>query len=228
MANHMNRYCSRSSHPSFDDVSNTMLLRYDVYKIFDNKEFVFVPKADGEKLKIVSHVLQWKNQWDEIKTLYHNRECRQLRGIRREYMFARFAWSIFNNTTLGFLDSEPRIYNLSLRVVAEAGDPPQTTTVEITSKTQIPPPPFLEHENPRESSKGGSKRRGRVGYFSVSQEREVYPSDDEYSYVGNLSEEEMNEEVYRGRKRERLYIFDEDTVPDLSRSDHSLARSNTR
>ncbi|KAK6948205.1 hypothetical protein Daesc_009969 [Daldinia eschscholtzii] len=228
MANHMNRYCSRSSHPSFDDISNTMLLRYDVYKIFDNKEFVFVPKADGEKLKIVSHVLQWKNQWGEIRTLYHNRECRQLRGIRREYMFARFAWSIFNNTTLGFLDSQPQIYNLCLRVAAEAGDLPQTTTVEITSKAQIPPPPFLEPEKTRESSTGGPKRRKRVGYFSVSQERAVYPSDDEYEYVGSLSGVEMNEEEYRGRKREQLYIFDNDTVPDLSRSDHSLASSNTR
>ncbi|KAI0838520.1 hypothetical protein F5Y06DRAFT_48463 [Hypoxylon sp. FL0890] len=216
LANHMNVYCHPGPHAKFNDVSNTMLLRADVHRIFDNKELVFFPKSDGNNIKIVSHTLQYKLEHEELKTLYHNRQTYQLVDIRSEFLFARFAWSIFNDTTFPFLNSYPQNFALLVRVSAMAGQSPKVITKHVTSTKDIPPPPFADQKP--ETSRSGSKRRRKVGYFSVDEEKVVYSSDDEDWYSGS---EESDDEATRGRKRERLDNSDS-SMPNLSRSALSL------
>ncbi|RPB23651.1 hypothetical protein L211DRAFT_235210 [Terfezia boudieri ATCC MYA-4762] len=68
------------------DVLNCLLLRDDVYRVFDDAKLVIVPKNG----KYVSHFVQ---QTTNLGHLYHNCESWEL-GVRAEFLYARFAWSV--------------------------------------------------------------------------------------------------------------------------------------
>lgn len=76
-----------------NDPSNVMLLREDLHTSFDQLKFVFVPKAtaNGDST-LVTHLLVDSS---ELCRLYQNTELHSIDGIAREFLFARFAWSIF-------------------------------------------------------------------------------------------------------------------------------------
>lgn len=76
-----------------DDPSNVMLLREDLHTAFDQLKFVFVPKAtaNGDPT-LVTHLLVDSS---ELCRLYQNTELHSIDGIAREFLFTRFAWSIF-------------------------------------------------------------------------------------------------------------------------------------
>ena len=71
-----------------DDVNNRVLLRADLHKTFDDNKFVFVPK-NGE---FVVHMLEPSS---ELTAIYHKTRLHSLNFVPREYLFARFAWSLF-------------------------------------------------------------------------------------------------------------------------------------
>jgi hypothetical protein len=88
---------------SMDDVSNAMLLRADLHKSFDAQKFVFVPKPTRSvhgpstpditsEYLFVTHLLSPSH---ELGILYHNVPLQPIPDVGREFLFARFAWTIF-------------------------------------------------------------------------------------------------------------------------------------
>ncbi|KAI9679117.1 MAG: hypothetical protein M1829_001787 [Trizodia sp. TS-e1964] len=71
-----------------DDMANGIMLRRDIHFVFDSKEFVFVPKNN----KIVTHFL---GQSEDLGILYHNHATQPLKDTSKEFLYARFAYSVF-------------------------------------------------------------------------------------------------------------------------------------
>ncbi|KAK9477090.1 hypothetical protein V1514DRAFT_321405 [Lipomyces japonicus] len=72
-----------------DDHANLMLLRSDVHKSFDDKEFVFYPKnAEG-------YYVHMMMPSPDLGVLYHNSRSLQIEFCKSEFLFARFAWFLF-------------------------------------------------------------------------------------------------------------------------------------
>ncbi|KAI9779335.1 MAG: hypothetical protein M1839_007443 [Geoglossum umbratile] len=91
----LNRFLPRDR--TIDDVNNLMALRADLHFAFDQRVFVFVPKpvappSSNTTTRFVTHILQ---QTSEIGPLYHNASILPIRGVRSEFLLARFAWAIF-------------------------------------------------------------------------------------------------------------------------------------
>jgi HNH endonuclease len=92
-SNRMSRYISRmsrSGESAIGDTTNLMLLRVDLHRLFDEPRFALVPKAGN----IVCHFVEMS----ELVPLLHNVTLQPLNGVAIEYIFSRFAWSIFNYT----------------------------------------------------------------------------------------------------------------------------------
>ncbi|KAK9477160.1 hypothetical protein V1514DRAFT_321365 [Lipomyces japonicus] len=73
-----------------DDHGNLMLLRSDVYKAFDDKEFVFYPKDDAG---VCIHMMMPS---PDIGVLYHNAKSHPIALSRSEFLFVQFAWTLFS------------------------------------------------------------------------------------------------------------------------------------
>jgi hypothetical protein len=92
------------------DLSNAVLLRSDIHTSFDQRKFVFFPKdAEGFALHMLGPT-------PDIGQLYHNTRVK-IPKCRLEFLFARFAWSIFP-FLVGFLN-RPGPSRLVVRVNAD-------------------------------------------------------------------------------------------------------------
>jgi hypothetical protein len=76
------------------DLSNAVLLRSDTHTAFDQRKFVFFPK---DSAGFVLHLLE---PTADIGQLYHNTRL-NISQCSLEFLFARFAWSIFPSLSLG-------------------------------------------------------------------------------------------------------------------------------
>lgn len=103
------------------DLGNAVLLRSDMHTAFDQRKFVFFPK-DSEGF--VLHMLE---PTPDIGPLYHNTRV-SIPQCSLEFLFARFAWSIFPSLS-GFL-SRPSRSRLVVRLKADTGE---RVTEEITN-----------------------------------------------------------------------------------------------
>ncbi|OTB19045.1 hypothetical protein K445DRAFT_18648 [Daldinia sp. EC12] len=56
----------------------------------------------------------------EQEHLFHDRVFQPLNDVAREFLFARFAWSIFNSTTIPFLEVKGRPFTVRIRVEADS------------------------------------------------------------------------------------------------------------
>lgn len=70
-----------------DDVRNAIALRRDIHAAFDDRKFVIVPKQS----KWVVHFL---GQTNSLGDDFHNTHI-ELKGISPQFLYARFAWTIF-------------------------------------------------------------------------------------------------------------------------------------
>lgn len=95
--NNMSRYAMHLRASPIDSGRNSILLRSDLHTLFDAKKFAFVPKRAGvnaERLSFAVHA--FVNEVDsEIVQLYHNVVLQPLSELALEFLFARFAWTIF-------------------------------------------------------------------------------------------------------------------------------------
>ncbi|KAK3638524.1 hypothetical protein LTR56_012996 [Elasticomyces elasticus] len=101
--NGMRRYGNlrqRTGEDLQDDSDNIILLRSDVRDMWDNHDFVFVPKcafdglnarSTGHRNAFFAHVLHGST---ELLALYHNLETQPL-AVPSQYLIARLAWAIF-------------------------------------------------------------------------------------------------------------------------------------
>ncbi|KAK0658086.1 hypothetical protein B0T16DRAFT_426038 [Cercophora newfieldiana] len=75
-----------------DDDSNSVPMRADIHKCFDDRMFAIVPKPDGDNngLRYAVHTVD--EGGTEFRDLHHNTAIQNIAGMSREYAFARFAW----------------------------------------------------------------------------------------------------------------------------------------
>ncbi|KAI0377890.1 hypothetical protein F5Y04DRAFT_262940 [Hypomontagnella monticulosa] len=251
MNNKMQRFSSNPSYvPPIDEMSNKILLRADVHRVFDRRELVMIPKLEDGEYKLVTYILHTKRQFVfEQHGLFHNRRCHDLFGISREFLFARFAWSIFNNMTIRLLDTRYASIRLRVRRLIDNGRSVGFSDITITSLSQIPS--FPPTAGRRAASAAGSKRSmddmndASELYFDIA-ERRAYPchdrSTDDSDWYFDVSKGKMcrygkEDEAYssdtdgrdtrRSRKRRCSDGMDTDSLPPLSRSIISV-ESNER
>ncbi|KAM0557037.1 hypothetical protein ACHAPJ_005717 [Fusarium lateritium] len=85
---------------TIDDPHNILPLKADLYVCFDQSVFALIPKSSGSpngveaQNQYVLHVLDGRES--EFTALYQNRPVESLVEGSREYLFARFAWSVFS------------------------------------------------------------------------------------------------------------------------------------
>jgi len=83
---------------------NALLLRSDVHTVFDQRRFAIIPKPlPPNKDSPVTHSLAVHvfspGSSIQFTKLYHHVALQPLNGISLEYLFARFAWTIFAYST---------------------------------------------------------------------------------------------------------------------------------
>jgi hypothetical protein len=94
----MDQYC-RDMVSGVEDFYNIIALRADIHNLFDEASFVYVPKNSEIRLHFLSTLsahphTQYQNSYFSTKDI----SCR--------FLFARFAWAVFQNLDLDGLESE--------------------------------------------------------------------------------------------------------------------------
>ncbi|KAK1139456.1 hypothetical protein N8T08_000735 [Aspergillus melleus] len=140
--NMMSRYC-RLPRPGCDPVDNprnVLLLRSDIHSSFDVKRFAFIPKpacapVNNSELppdlstNYVVHLFNSPEPY-ELAALYHNVSLQPISGIAPEYLFARFAWTLFQYIPTFLQAGVPRRLAVALEESLEAG-----SNIKSTAKT---------------------------------------------------------------------------------------------
>ncbi|KAL8919404.1 MAG: hypothetical protein Q9208_006782 [Pyrenodesmia sp. 3 TL-2023] len=91
LANAMGRYNLNrllTSDARIDDMSNATTMRSDIHKAYDKRLFVMVPKGDRWTVHFMEPTYH-------LGCLYHNMPVDLHPDVGLEYMFGRFAWTIF-------------------------------------------------------------------------------------------------------------------------------------
>lgn len=180
------------AYPPINDEKNLMVLRRDVHYLFDHRRLVFVPKiASSDSVpQLVTHVLL-----PEVSShtfdLYHNRAPQPVSGISREFLLARFAWSIFTDEILPFFQVDIYKYNVLL---FENG---QTTVEELSGGKQVKDRATIF--GPASSSRSVSPKK-RAREQEQEQGRDSETADD---WDPSSGESSSDDEETRGRSRTR-------------------------
>ncbi|KAL8944613.1 MAG: hypothetical protein Q9211_000514 [Gyalolechia sp. 1 TL-2023] len=196
-ANNMGRYNLNrllTVDARIDDMSNATAMRSDIHKAYDKRLFVMVPKDECWTVHFMEPTYH-------LGSLYHNMPVNLHTDVGLEYMFSRFAWTIFP-LIRDFLEQGPP---RQIRTRARNGSVYQVTDKnldkEAISKAFFP--------------------RGR----SASPKKRKTGGDD-----GPTVADESAEMEQRGRKRRRSYSSSEDTEAEdckecvgLSPKGHSRA-----
>ncbi|KAK4144476.1 uncharacterized protein C8A04DRAFT_27662 [Dichotomopilus funicola] len=117
-----------STPPPYQRRRNLVLLRRDLHHLLDTRRFTFVaksvfaqplssPAACMPTAQLALHVMLPSGS-DQLPGLYHNRALQEpVRGIAVEFLFARFAWTLFTDEHMpflkGFVEHTVLLYNLS-------------------------------------------------------------------------------------------------------------------
>lgn len=176
-ANHMSRYCPPSS-SAINDEKNILLLRKDIHHLFDTKRFVFVPKRPAApnrttlpttvlpaeahantpptpdldaQTKLAAYVLL-PEMSPELVGLYHNRLPQPLCGLGVEFLFARFAWTIFSDTHMPFFGSDFKVDVRLFDKTTGAFETRHMRGVDTKAYTQLFDRPQSKSASPRKRS----------------------------------------------------------------------------
>ena len=172
--NQMARYTRASS---ITDPRNLFLLRSDLHSIFDSKKFAVVPKRsipNKDKPLLVVHSFVATAD-SEITQLYHNVSLQTLSGIAKEFLFARFSWTIFPLLCIFLNRGVPR----ALLVREEQGNTVKTFS-GVQCRTMATP----------------------VRSRSISPKKRKHP--DTPAAEDECEDEDLDFEDFRGRQRRRV------------------------
>jgi hypothetical protein len=122
-SNDMERYCRFPADPHpINDERNLITLRRDLHHLLDTRRFTFAaksvsgpppppaaepslaPAAPSATTQLALHVML-SSPSGQLADLYHNRAMQQhpVRGIAVEFLFARFAWTLFTDENMPLL-----------------------------------------------------------------------------------------------------------------------------
>ncbi|KAI6564719.1 hypothetical protein MCOR04_009048, partial [Pyricularia oryzae] len=142
VSNQMSKYCrfTTSQHRMLSDDQNIILLRSDLHHLFDARRIALVPKQididTSRPPKLLLHVLEPGSSM-QLAPLYHNRCLQQIRGVSKEFLFARFAWSLFTDDRIPFV-SWPGALNIFLwNKTTEQVETRVCTSKDVSSFSQV-------------------------------------------------------------------------------------------
>ncbi|TLS21943.1 uncharacterized protein PpBr36_09518 [Pyricularia pennisetigena] len=110
------KYCrsTTSQQCVISDDQNMLLLHSDLRHLFDTRRIALVPKKvdidTSQPSQLLVHVLEPSNS-AQLVPLYHNRRLQHIQGLSKEFIFARFAWSLFTDERIPFV-SWPGMFNI--------------------------------------------------------------------------------------------------------------------
>ncbi|KAK7932985.1 hypothetical protein LTR80_011501 [Exophiala xenobiotica] len=162
--------------------SNTILLRADVHRLLDSRALSFIPRESGNGEKIwVTYIMKRLQRPQEVHELYHDRQTQPFYGIKAEYLFCRFAWTVFDSVH-GFLHQG---YDRWLRYRTE-------TQEEVTRKVA-----GLQCKDDGFTRRGRSQSPSKRKRAGVSGQQDFEQAD----FEAEISDDEER----RGRKRRRTW-----------------------
>lgn len=88
------RYALKKNGDQIHDLRNVLILRSDLHFAFDQQKFAIVPKATDDMQDSPKWVVHLLCNSYELSLLYHNVKL-QPTTVSPEFLFARFAWSLF-------------------------------------------------------------------------------------------------------------------------------------
>ena len=187
-----------------DNNDNLVQLRSDLHHAWDRKKFTFVPKqTEKDGSKVVLHC------WDEeMATGYHNIPLQGF--VRREFLLARFAWTLLPRALSKFLLATKE--SLMLWIRDDHGKlVPQKRTAEQCSAIAYAPVPRSTSPKERKQNDGGQQvvttGRNYTGrsYRSFDSGLELEEEDDDDDQESDDDSQSIldPEELTRGRKRLR-------------------------
>ncbi|KAH6617065.1 hypothetical protein F5144DRAFT_381999 [Chaetomium tenue] len=119
-SNNMARYCRSPTDPHpINDERNLITLRRDLHHLLDTRRFTLAakpvpaspqpssPTTPPPGAQLALHVTL-PSPSGQLEDLYHNRALQPVRGIAVEFLFARFAWTLFADETMPFLNGAVR------------------------------------------------------------------------------------------------------------------------
>ncbi|KAI1271415.1 hypothetical protein F5Y07DRAFT_404391 [Xylaria sp. FL0933] len=183
MANYMT--CPTAGQ-ELDDFSNIIPLRADVHRLFDASNICFFPKPDPaaeNKFKLLTCVLRppHKSCYGDLElyALYHNRQVLPLKGALPQYLFARFAWAIFNDDTVRLFRQKRRKYYVEVLEKVKNGENKWTKKMSFPSHF-----PQLRSEASAAAAAGQKRTWDQAcgNAESVEADEEWYRSDDSDEY----------------------------------------------
>lgn len=220
------RYCRRPLEVSaINDDKNILVLRKDLHHLFDSRRFTFVPKrfraCASEPAELVTHVLLPSGS-PEFVGLYHNRSPQLIRGISVECLFARFAWSLFTDEHIPFLQSDLKY---TVRLWDKANGEAETQTLrglDVRSSAQV-----FDSTRSQSRSVSPKKRSLLIQDGGRADDSDGYLSDDGDS-TGDEHDRDSWDESPRGRPRKRRWetLGHDAEVPSLSASLASTTQSS--
>ncbi|KAI0385907.1 hypothetical protein F5Y04DRAFT_245022 [Hypomontagnella monticulosa] len=202
--NRMNRFnYNASSIPSIDDVANRILLRADIHHVFDSKGLVIIPKLEDSKYNLVTYILHTNRLYiPELHPLFHNRRCQEFYGVSKEDLFARFAWSIFNNMTIRILDTKGVPIFIRMRILENNGQTVGWSNEYCTPTPSNPIPTFPQARRAKRRAEAmvdamtddtTDALPDQLGwYFNISKERMCRYGKDSGSEYSESEEEERS------------------------------------
>jgi hypothetical protein len=193
--NVMSRYCRLpGGRNPVDDDRNLILLRRDLHWLFDQRHFTILPKRSPGDLfgspSLVFHTLQPRGDC-ELHDLFHNRTLQQpTSGLSVEFLFARFAWSIFCDEIYPFLTG-------TFRYAVQLFDP-TTGAVKTETRNSLGLSSVFQVLPSRTSSRSISPRKRKAADTQADHDSD---NGDELDSDGD------QDEPPRGRSRERKRRF---------------------
>ncbi|KAI1780341.1 hypothetical protein F4818DRAFT_395412 [Hypoxylon cercidicola] len=183
----------------WDDLANLLTLRADIHVMLDRKEVVIVPKKIDGRYVFVLKVIKAADPTYlfDIYHTYHNRICQDFLGVGIEFLFARFAWNIFDRQTVAINSTRRLRYYVRVRNRERGAFEVrhELASVFLPSRSQ--------------STTGGSSRgshspssRPTDGDIDDMLEPGWTESDEEDAYQRRLASMDKDQE-FRGRKRSR-------------------------
>ncbi|KAK9480329.1 hypothetical protein V1514DRAFT_326091 [Lipomyces japonicus] len=161
--------------------ANLMLLRADVHQAFDDKYLVLYPKdASG----FYVHMLEYMS---DLGVLYHNSKTHSLLNCQPEFLYARFAWSLFPLIT-GFLGTSVEKEVIS---VAEDGQRSIITARKIENKSMYSQKSSQGTAMSEARSEGNAQLRG-------NNQENVNLSDSEETRLAKMREAELEKQRPKG------------------------------
>lgn len=115
---------SQGAKSASNSENNVCRLRVDLHRIFDNRAFTFVPKLDAEgKQHTVVHFFSTTKDSGDAALSFHNQKVHSLESVAPQFLFARFALTVFAYIKDFVLRGEKRRIAVVQRDIDSNGSP---------------------------------------------------------------------------------------------------------